>query len=111
MNFFEVKKIFFARFSSNFRVSQNCLSYAGTKDRRGVTTQRMCAKRLTAKRLSSLRFPRLWLGNFEYKERQLNLGDLKGNRFLMALRFVFFLFQFIEIIATFNLLLYLPADK
>lgn len=68
------------------RISQNSISYAGTKDRRGVTTQRMCIRRITAKRVNALNRNRLWCGNFQYKDDPLKLGQLKGNRFLIALR-------------------------
>lgn len=70
-----------------FRISQNSISYAGTKDRRGVTTQRMCIKRITAKRVNALTHNRLWCGNFQYKDDPLKLGQLKGNRFIIALRY------------------------
>ena len=63
-------------------------SYAGTKDTRGVTTQLVTAKHISAAQLASLN-PRLrgiHLGNFEYVREQINLGDLKGNHFQVVLR-------------------------
>ena len=107
-------------------------SYAGTKDKRAVTTQRMCIKRVRAPRLASLnKFLRglclcvsvcvcvcgggamclcvclclvaadvlsaflsnacsrgagISLGNFEYSDSYLRLGDHAGNRFEIVLR-------------------------
>ncbi|KAL4891608.1 pseudouridine synthase [Aspergillus ambiguus] len=62
--------------------------FAGTKDRRGVTTQRACAYRVHVDRLarlnSTLRNARL--GDFEYLPHGLELGDLAGNEFVVSLR-------------------------
>ncbi|XKL64884.1 hypothetical protein PGB90_004970 [Kerria lacca] len=70
----------------SLRISQNWITYAGTKDRRAVTTQWICVKRINAKRISALSRNRLWFGNFKYTNKPLNLGDLKGNRFVIVLR-------------------------
>lgn len=62
--------------------------FAGTKDRRAVTTQRCSAFRIDADRLAnqnkSLR--QSMVGDFEYREQGLELGELQGNEFVITLR-------------------------
>ncbi|KAG0319081.1 multisubstrate pseudouridine synthase 7 [Dissophora globulifera] len=74
--------------TSSLRVPSRVFSFAGTKDRRGVTSQWVTAHKVKAERLvglnSSLRNMRL--GNFSYVSRGLKLGDLNGNRFMITLR-------------------------
>ncbi len=70
------------------RVPQNSVTYAGTKDRRAVTTQWMSIRRGDANKLLSLKLNKLRFGNFEFRDKPLSLGDLKGNRFVIALRYV-----------------------
>ncbi|KAL7062101.1 hypothetical protein AAHC03_01266 [Spirometra sp. Aus1] len=64
------------------------LYYAGTKDKRAITTQRVSVKNISSKRLASLN-PRLngiKVGNFAYLPYSIALGDLYGNRFSVAIR-------------------------
>ena len=61
---------------------------AGTKDRRGVTVQRISVYRMTKERLESFN-PRLRqsrIGDYKYEPRGLELGDLNGNEFTITLR-------------------------
>ncbi|KAI9808229.1 MAG: hypothetical protein M1825_004686 [Sarcosagium campestre] len=62
--------------------------FAGTKDRRGVTVQRVSAYRIFDDRLAavnrSLRGSKV--GNFEYQPRGLALGELMGNEFVITLK-------------------------
>ena len=62
--------------------------FAGTKDRRGITVQRVSAYRVLAKRLaglsSNLRGSKL--GDFAYQRKGLDLGELTGNEFVITLR-------------------------
>ena len=74
--------------SKFLKTKTNRFSYAGTKDTRGVTTQLVTAKQISAKQLASLN-PRLrgiHLGDFQYVKEQINLGQLKGNHFQVVLR-------------------------
>ncbi|KAI5696806.1 hypothetical protein M8J75_000392 [Diaphorina citri] len=59
---------------------------AGTKDKRGVTTQRVSCKYLNYADVRHLDLYRIKMGNFAYKDTPLNLGDLKGNFFRIAIR-------------------------
>ena len=62
--------------------------FAGTKDRRAVTTQRVCVYRIYLDKLISAgrTLRNATLGNFEYKQDKLQLGDLAGNEFVITLR-------------------------
>lgn len=70
------------------KMNVKAFQFAGTKDRRGVTVQRACAHRVLADKLArmngSLRNARI--GDFEYHEYGLELGDLSGNEFVVTLR-------------------------
>lgn len=63
-------------------------AFAGTKDRRAVTVQRVSVFRKMADHLASLnkdmRGSRI--GDFTYEKHGLELGDLTGNEFLITLR-------------------------
>ncbi|VDP70852.1 unnamed protein product [Echinostoma caproni] len=65
-------------------------AYAGTKDRRAITTQFVTLKGIDSHRLSALnrKLRGIRLGNFSYVPRPLFLGDLDGNRFTLVLRSV-----------------------
>lgn len=62
--------------------------FAGTKDRRGVTVQRVSVYRVFADRMiavgRTLRGAKI--GNFKYQPHGLQLGELKGNEFVITLR-------------------------
>ena len=84
------------------------LSVAGTKDKRAITVQRVCLRRgdrtltSTWRLLNGLKNGRrnektavqqrgergVRAGDLCYSDQPLNLGDLKGNRFLITLRYV-----------------------
>lgn len=69
------------------------LGFAGTKDRRAVTVQRCSVYRVHANKLAALNeggpfglHAGTRVGNFEYKNYGLELGDLNGNEFCITLR-------------------------
>ncbi|KAF0455062.1 tRNA pseudouridine synthase D [Gigaspora margarita] len=70
------------------KVHSRVFSYAGTKDRRAITVQKVTASKIKAERLLGLnaRLHDMKLGNFEYVKEGLKLGDLKGNHFVITLR-------------------------
>ena len=72
------------------KVHHKAIGYAGTKDRRAVTTQRMSATRIKPERLASLNkmgnAMGIWLGDYKYSRTAIKLGDLRGNRFTITLR-------------------------
>lgn len=73
---------------SNFSLKPSQVNYSGTKDKRAKTTQKFCIKKRSPKQiLGSVRhMPGVRVGNFEFSKQVLKLGDLKGNRFRIALR-------------------------
>jgi TruD family tRNA pseudouridine synthase len=74
--------------ASRTRVKQNAFTYAGTKDRRAVTVQRVSIFRQYADNLArvnrDLRQARI--GDFKYEKHPLELGELSGNQFHITLR-------------------------
>ncbi|KAF2828088.1 tRNA pseudouridine synthase D [Ophiobolus disseminans] len=62
--------------------------FAGTKDRRACTVQRLCVKRQTAERMQS--FNKILfnsaIGDWEHSPHKIKLGDLMGNEFTITLR-------------------------
>lgn len=74
--------------SMRLGMKPRAFSFAGTKDRRGVTVQRVSTFRKHADQLAFLnrdmRGSRI--GDFTYEKHGLELGDLTGNEFLITLR-------------------------
>lgn len=74
--------------ASQMKMHTKNFAFAGTKDRRAVSVQRISAHRVQADRLAhigrNLRGARL--GNFKYEKTPLTLGQLQGNEFVITLR-------------------------
>lgn len=74
--------------TKQLRCNAKIFQFAGTKDRRAVTSQRCSAYRIEAERLAaqnqSLRGSKI--GDFEYHTQGLELGELGGNEFVITLR-------------------------
>ena len=51
-----------------------------------MTSQRMTLHKVRASRLAKLKLFQMKVGNFKYVDRELGLGDLKGNLFTLTLR-------------------------
>lgn len=70
------------------RIPAKTVKYSGTKDRRGVTCQRFCIHKAKVARVTSLNkaLKGTVLGLFAYSDRGLDLGDLEGNEFVIAIR-------------------------
>ena len=73
--------------------STKSFSVAGTKDKRGITTQRVAiyldnqielGNQL--KYFSQSKYAQIKVSNFEMQKEGLNLGDLSGNEFRIILR-------------------------
>ena len=69
-------------------MKSQAFQFAGTKDRRGITAQRVSVYRGSIDRIikagRTLRNAKI--GNFEYQPHGLQLGDLAGNEFIITLR-------------------------
>jgi tRNA pseudouridine13 synthase len=76
----------------NLKRGAASVSYAGTKDKRAVTVQSCTLFRRKPAELNRLngfkRPPVLRVGNFEYVENAISMGDLAGNHFTIVLRAV-----------------------
>ena len=74
--------------SRGTKIGAKKFKFAGTKDRRAVTVQRVSVIRVHAEQLANLNktLQGAKLGNFNYEKHGLELGDLRGNEFLITLR-------------------------
>lgn len=69
----------------------NDFNIAGNKDKRGVTIQTVYCKKLTVDHIMQIRLGKAWpenmeISNFEIAAKPLQIGDLYGNQFKIALR-------------------------
>lgn len=74
--------------SNNLKIKSSQLTYAGTKDRRAKTAQWVTLKRMEPAKIckAASRSQGVRVGNFKFAKKGLKLGELKGNRFKIALR-------------------------
>jgi tRNA pseudouridine13 synthase len=73
--------------ATRLATTPKAFNVAGTKDKRGVTCQRVSLRKVFAENVATLTLPHGFrVGNFEYRPTRLNLGDLKGNLFTVVLR-------------------------
>ncbi|XP_054733403.1 pseudouridylate synthase 7 homolog [Anastrepha obliqua] len=78
-----------SRLASRMCLHPSQVNYCGTKDKRAKTTQKFCIKRREPSHiLSAAQMSKVRIGNFEFSNDVLKLGDLKGNQFRIALRHV-----------------------
>lgn len=70
------------------RFPTKVMRFAGTKDRRAVTCQRMSLSKVGVDRLNALNrtLKGMTIGGFKFEDTALNLGDLNGNEFVIAIR-------------------------
>ncbi|KAF5296932.1 hypothetical protein FQR65_LT10083 [Abscondita terminalis] len=76
------------KISDCLRMKSSSFTYAGVKDKRAKTTQWFCVKKVIPQKLvSKSKYLRnIHVGNFTFHSEPLKLGQLKGNRFRVALR-------------------------
>lgn len=72
--------------SRRLGVSIKRFGYAGVKDKRAVTMQKISVWNVPAERLKEIRLKDMELSNFEEKKERINLGDLKANEFEITIR-------------------------
>jgi tRNA pseudouridine13 synthase len=72
----------------SLKVKPKDFTFAGTKDRRAVTVQRVSVWRQHAKALEQLNrgLRQARIGDFKYEKHRLELGELDGNQFIITLR-------------------------
>jgi tRNA pseudouridine13 synthase len=73
---------------SQLKIGAKNFQFAGTKDRRAVTVQRMSAYRLEATALARVgkNLRNAVVGDYEYRQSGLELGQSSGNEFAITLR-------------------------
>ena len=74
--------------SRQLKIPMKSFQFAGTKDRRGVTVQRVSVYRVLAERMigAARTLKQAKIGNFKYQPDELRLGDLVGNEFVVTIR-------------------------
>ncbi|KAK6438546.1 multisubstrate pseudouridine synthase 7, partial [Oleoguttula sp. CCFEE 5521] len=74
--------------ASQLKLNIRNVQFAGTKDRRGVTVQRVSMYRVRKEQLLPItRMARNWhIGDLTHSNRGLELGELRGNEFHLTLR-------------------------
>ena len=74
--------------SKQMQMNPRSFQFAGTKDRRAVTVQRVSVDRVLVNRIISAgrTLRNAHIGNFEYRPHPLQLGELTGNEFVITLR-------------------------
>lgn len=72
--------------SRRLGVSPKRFGYAGTKDKRAVTTQKISVWNVPVERLKAVRLKDIELSNFEEAKERINLGDSKANAFEITVR-------------------------
>ena len=73
--------------------TQKTIKFAGNKDKRGITTQRLSSFNTLPNEIISLTKNKRWnknleISNFSFSDKELRLGLLKGNQFCVCFRFV-----------------------
>ncbi len=72
--------------SSSLKLPRNLVTYAGLKDKRAVTVQKMSIPSHAITRLMDLELSRINLRDFSYTRHPIQIGDLWGNKFTILLR-------------------------
>ena len=62
------------------------IGYAGTKDKRAWTSQRISIFRPDLEKIKNFKHPNIILKNFKWNKRKIKIGYLEGNHFKITLR-------------------------
>ena len=73
--------------------NQKMLKFAGNKDKRAITTQRISSYNTLPGEIISMTKNKRWnknieISNFSFSDKELRLGQLKGNQFCVCFRFI-----------------------
>jgi|TARA_B100002003_G_scaffold247762_1_gene279985 tRNA pseudouridine13 synthase len=72
--------------SKTLRISSKRLGYAGNKDRRAITRQRVSCWKIDVDKLKMVHIPKITLSNFTQCDKEIYIGDLEGNKFRIIAR-------------------------
>lgn len=69
--------------AKNLAINASKVCYAGTKDKRGKTSQWCCLRKVQPERIdrAAKQLSAIKVGNFKFKSETLKLGHLQGNRY------------------------------
>ena len=67
-------------------VSVSRIGFAGTKDKRAVTKQRVSVWNVPAEKIKALTIRDIWFTDFTEAQRKIQLGDSEGNKFIITIR-------------------------
>lgn len=67
--------------SKRLRFSRKRIGFAGTKDKKAISTQRISLWNVELERVKDLKIKDLTIVPLRFSRERINLGDLKGNRF------------------------------
>ncbi len=73
-------------FANALHISNKRISFAGTKDKRAVTSQLLCFYKISEEQLSALSIPDVTVKVLYKTTKRVNIGDLQGNRFSIVIR-------------------------
>lgn len=74
------------KIANTLHIDPNYVSWAGLKDNRAITAQRMTIKGDYSQKLMESRFETLFLKHIKHVKRPIKLGDLWGNKFEITVR-------------------------
>lgn len=72
--------------SKRLHISHMRVGYAGTKDKRALTAQRISVWKGRIEDVQKAVIKDIYFKDYEYADFAINLGDLKGNRFTVTVR-------------------------
>jgi tRNA pseudouridine13 synthase len=72
--------------SRHLHASPKRIGFAGTKDKRALTTQRLSVHRATVEDFAPIKIKDIIFRNFCYSDDNIALGSLYGNRFTLTIR-------------------------
>ena len=72
--------------ASGLGISHQRIGFAGTKDKRAVTTQYISLYKITKEQINTLTIPGIQLDPVGFMQHPIKLGQLSGNRFSIRIR-------------------------
>ena len=72
--------------SKKLRISRKRFGFAGTKDKKAITAQRVSVWNVSIEQLKKVKIKDILIKEFEYSDKRIRLGDLYGNRFTIVIR-------------------------
>lgn len=72
--------------STAFEKKSEDIGYAGTKDKRAWTSQRISIVNPNIEKIKNFSHPKIILKNFKWNKRKIKMGYLEGNHFKITLR-------------------------